>query len=180
MREKCGFRWGLGGSEQVGADLNRLQGRKQWTTEDRWREGERQSGYMFRCAGFSESECHLVLFLSLSPSFSRFLSPSFYTSVPVAVHWCTDSIFPPLSTSAISLISLLCSGSLSFNRHNKAMLLFHLHSIPTVHPSLTQTLPAAGDIQTHLHWTTLWSSYKPDWRLAKGGAFITKGKYIKR
>lgn len=118
-----------------------------------------------------------VTLSSFFPSLPLFFSS--YPSVPVAAHWYTDSIFPPLSTSAISLISLCCSGSLSFNRHNKAVLGFFLHSIPTVHPSLTQTLPTARDIQTHLLWTTLWSSYKPDWPTAKGGAFIT-GKIHKK
>ena len=144
---------------------------KQWTTEDRWRRAVAEGGH----ATFSDSECHLVLFLSLSP----FFYPG-YPSVPVAAHWYTDSIFPPLSTSAISLISLCCSGSLSFNRHNKAALGFFLHSIPAVHPSPTQTLPTARETFRHIssgqrcdHLTNLTGPQPRE-------EHSLQGKYIKR
>lgn len=45
-----------------------------------------------------------LFFLSLPLFFPSFLPPSLY---PVAVHWCTDGIFSPLSTMAMSLISPL-------------------------------------------------------------------------
>lgn len=113
------------------------------------------------------------------PFFSGFLPQYLHPSFSVAVYWYTHSIVPPLSSSAISLISLCSSGSLSFNRHNKEMLWFLIHRIPAVHLSMTQPLPTASHSQTHLQWTYLWSSYTPDWLSAKGGAFITKEKYIK-
>lgn len=122
-------------------------GREMWVWVGAGWQGTSRSG--FKQAGERQKgeECHFVLcpYLPFFCFFPLHLSLSVFL---VAVQPYSDSIFPPFSTIVISLISLCCSGSLSYNRHNKAMLWLLL--IPTIHPSLAQTSPVARETFRHI------------------------------
>lgn len=134
---------------QEGVDLNRMQ---KGIPEDRCGGG----GVHVPLYCLQMKNVTLSSFFPISPSFSVF-SLSISLSVSSCCSTLMYSIFSSLSTSAMSLIPPLpppyCSGSPSFDRHNKAVLRFLLHCIPTVHPSLTKTLPSASDTPTHLRST---------------------------
>lgn len=102
MGEKCGFGWGLGGREQVGADLNRLQGGKQRTTEDRWREAGRV--HVLVCCVFRRrmspcpSSSSLFLFFWCSPSISHcsLVAVIYRQHFRSSFQQCHKSNLPPL------------------------------------------------------------------------------------
>lgn len=104
----------------MGGNVKRLQGGN-----------NRAGGESQACSGilhFSDEECHLVLFL-----FSR-------SSLLFMVHRYPDSAYSVPFPQWLSL-NLSLQWISVCDRHNKALLLFLLYCVPTLHPSWTQTLP---------------------------------------
>lgn len=139
---------GLGGREQVGVDLNRLQRGKQWTSEDRWREAERVHALLCCLLRRRMSPCPFPFPLS------GFLPPSLYSSVPGCSALIYRQHFPcSFYQCHKSNVLPLRRWITVFQQTQQSNALVPPH--PTIYPSLPLTSPTARDIQTHLHWTTL-------------------------